>query len=185
MAATSSYLVGLGSMAKEFQLPDTVSGRHCALNELKGQKGTVIMFICNHCPYVRHINNEIVRIANDFQPQGINFIAISSNDVDQYPEDAPAEMKQAAQRLGYPFPYLFDESQEVAKSYDAVCTPDIFVYDKNLSLMYHGQIDDSRPKNNIPITGRDLRAALNNILEKKPTLEDQKPSVGCSIKWRV
>lgn len=185
MAATSSTLIGLGSMAKEFRLPDSVSGRHYALNELKGQKGTVIMFICNHCPYVRHINNEIVKIANDFQPQGINFIAISSNDVNQYPEDAPEEMKRTAQRLGYPFPYLFDESQEVAKSYDAVCTPDIFVYDKNLSLMYHGQVDDSRPKNNIPVTGRDLRAALNNILVEKPTLADQKPSVGCSIKWKV
>lgn len=184
MAATSSASVRLGTKAKDFRLLDTVSGKLCALSDLKGKIGTVIMFICNHCPYVKHVNHEIVSIANEFQQQGIHFISISSNDVTQYPEDAPAEMKQTAQRLGYPFPYLYDESQEVARSYDAVCTPDIFVYDKNLSLIYHGQLDDSRPKNNIPVTGHDLRAALNNILEEKPPLSKQKPSLGCSIKWK-
>lgn len=184
MAATSSISVNLGSTAKEFYLLDTISGKPYALSELKGKKGTVIMFICNHCPYVRHVNNEIVNIANEFQPHGISFTAISSNDVVQYPDDAPAEMKQTAIRLGYPFPYLYDESQDIAKLYEAICTPDIFVYDKNLSLVYHGQVDDSRPKNNIPVTGRDLRAALTNVLEGKPPLVNQKPSIGCSIKWK-
>jgi thiol-disulfide isomerase/thioredoxin len=146
---------------------------------------TVIMFICNHCPYVKHVNSELIRIARDFNAKGVRFIAISSNDASQYPEDGPEEMSRTAQRLGYPFPYLYDESQEVARAYDAACTPDLFVYDKDLILIYHGQIDGSRPGNNIPVSGSDLRMALENFFEGKPALADQKPSVGCSIKWKA
>jgi thiol-disulfide isomerase/thioredoxin len=183
--ATTSSSIDLGSSAKEFRLPDTVTGKVFSLSELKGSKGTVIMFICNHCPYVKHVNKELIRIATDFKTKGVSFIAISSNDAVQYPEDGPEEMLLTAQRLGYPFPYLYDESQDVAKSFNAVCTPDIFVYDANLFLVYHGQIDGSRPKNNILVTGSDLRNALLNLIAGKSPATDQKPSVGCSIKWKT
>jgi peroxiredoxin len=182
--ATTSSVIGLGSSAVEFRLHDTVSGGMFSLNDLKGSMATVIMFICNHCPYVKHVNDELIRIARDFKAKGVSFIAISSNDASLYPEDGPEEMRRTAQRLGYPFPYLYDESQEIARAYDAVCTPDLFVYDKDLFLVYHGQIDGSRPRNNIPVSGSDLRWALQNLLEGKPALADQKPSVGCSIKWK-
>jgi peroxiredoxin len=185
MAATPSVMIPLGSIAPDFTLPDTVSGKNKSLGELKGNVGTMIMFICNHCPYVKHLNNEIISIADSYQAKGINVIAISSNDVGQYPDDGPEQMKVVAQQLGYKFPYLYDESQEVAKAYDAACTPDFYLYDKDLKLFYRGQLDDSRPKNTSPVTGRDMRNALDALVLGKAPIEDQKPSIGCNIKWKM
>ncbi len=185
MAATPSVMVPLGSIAPDFTLPDTVSGKNKSLHELKGNVGTMIMFICNHCPYVKHLNQEIIAIANGYQTKGINVIAISSNDVAQYPDDGPEHMKVVAQQLGYKFPYLFDESQEVAKAYDAACTPDFYLYDKNLKLFYRGQLDDSRPKTTSPVTGKDMRTALDALIAGKAPIEDQRPSIGCNIKWKM
>lgn len=184
MAVTPSNMMPLGTIAPDFTLPDTVTGRMMSLRELKSDIATVIMFICNHCPFVQHVQHELVRLANDYQPKGISFIAISSNDVVGYPDDAPDKMKEVAQRLGYPFPYLYDETQEVAKAYDAACTPDFYIFDKDLKCVYRGQLDDSRPGNLIPVTGRDIRAALDSILRGEPVNPDQKPSVGCNIKWK-
>ena len=184
MAQTPSVMVELGTNAPHFNLPDTISGKQIDLNQIKSDKATVIMFICNHCPYVKHVNVELVKLANDYIPKGISFVAISSNDVVNYPDDSPEKMKEAAQTLGYPFPYLYDETQEVAKAYDAACTPDFYIYDKDLKLVYRGQLDDSRPKTDIPVTGKDIRQALDNILEGKEVSEDQKPSIGCNIKWK-
>jgi peroxiredoxin len=185
MAATPSVMIPLGSVAPSFNLPDTVSGKSRSLEELKGKQGTLIMFICNHCPYVKHLNKEIVAIANEYQSKGINVIAISSNDVGQYPDDGPDQMKVTAHQLGYNFPYLYDESQDVAKAYDAACTPDFYLYNKDLKLLYRGQLDDSRPKNTSPVTGKDMRDALDALLAGKAPTEDQKPSIGCNIKWKM
>lgn len=184
MAATLSNMIELGTTAAGFSLPDTVSGKVLSLQSLKGKTATVIMFICNHCPFVKHVNAEIIKIAKEFSARGVSFIAISSNDVSRYPEDSPEKMKDVADQLGYPFPYLYDEIQEVAKTYDAACTPDFFVYDQFLTLVYRGQLDDSRPGNGIPVTGSDLRQALEAIIQRKPVPRDQKPSIGCSIKWK-
>lgn len=177
-------MIALGTKAPEFTLPDTVSGKNVSLSDLKSAKATVIMFICNHCPFVKHVNIELVRMANDYIPKGISFIAISSNDVVNFPEDSPEKMKEEARALGYPFPYLYDESQSVARAYDAACTPDFFIYDKDLKLAYRGQLDDSRPSNGIPVTGKDIRAALDLLLAGKSIPADQKPSIGCNIKWK-
>ena len=185
MANTPSNMLPLGTKAPDFTLPDTVSGKMLSLNSLKGEKGTVIFFICNHCPFVIHVNEELVRIANDYKDKGIAFIAISSNDVENYPQDAPDLMKKRAEELQYPFPYLYDETQEVARAYDAACTPDNYLFDSELKLVYRGQIDDSRPNNGKPVTGKDLREALDNLLTGKPISKDQKPSIGCNIKWKV
>lgn len=184
MAATPSSMVALGSIAPDFQLRDVTSGKELSLLELKGNVATVVMFICNHCPYVKHVNNELVKISKDFGVKGVNFIAISSNDVSQYPDDAPDKMKETALDIGYTFPYLYDETQEVAKAYDAACTPDFFVYDRHLRLVYRGQLDDSRPSNKEPVTGKDIREVLKALIEAKPVSENQKPSIGCSIKWK-
>ena len=184
MAQTPSTMLPLGTRAPAFTLPDTVSGKPKSLDTLKGVKGTVVMFICNHCPYVKHINAELVRVARDYQRRGIAFIAISSNDAANYPEDGPDKMREAAHKLGYTFPYLYDESQEVAKAYQAACTPDLYVFDTQLALVYRGQFDDSRPKSGKGATGRDLRLALDAVLEGKPVSADQRPSVGCNIKWK-
>lgn len=184
MAATPSVMKALGTVAPPFTLPDTISGRTLTLDALKGEKGTVIMFICNHCPYVKLLNADLVKVAHVYQPQQIKFIAISANDAVKYPADGPDEMKRIAAELEYPFPYLYDESQDVARSYDAACTPDIFVYDKDLKLVYRGQFDDARPGNNKPVTGKDLRAALDALAAGKEISEDQQPSIGCNIKWK-
>jgi peroxiredoxin len=184
MAATPSVMTPLGSMAPDFNLRDTVSEKNLKISSLKGLRGTVVMFICNHCPYVKLLNEAIVKMANDFQPQGISFVAISSNDIVQYPDDGPEKMKEVAKQLAYPFPYLFDETQEVARAYDAACTPDFFVYDKDLKLAYRGQFDDARPGNNKPVTGSDLRSALDALVSGKPVTVDQRPSIGCNIKWK-
>ena len=190
MPETPSTMIPLGSKAPAFSLPDTVSGKMVtpALKTTTGcdqrSNAMVIMFICNHCPFVKHVNKELVKLANDYIPKGISFIAISSNDIINHPEDSPEKMKTTAKELGYPFPYLYDESQEVARAYDAACTPDFFIYDKDLKLAYRGQLDDSRPSNGIPVTGKDIRAALELLLCGKPVPATQKPSIGCNIKWR-
>lgn len=184
MALTESNMLPLGTKAPDFELPDTVSGKYISLSDDRGENGTVVMFICNHCPYVIHVNPELVRIANDYREKGISFIAISSNDVENYPQDGPEKMKENAAAEGYPFPYLYDETQEVAKAYDAACTPDIYVFDKELNLYYRGRLDGSRPKNDIPLTGKDLRAALDSLLNGEPIPERQIPSAGCNIKWK-
>jgi peroxiredoxin len=185
MARTPSVMVALGSKAADFTLPDTVSGASLSLSHLRGQVGTVIMFICNHCPFVKHVNNELVKLANDYAGRGIGFIAISSNDAVAYPDDSPANMKLTAASLHYPFPYLYDESQEVARAYQAACTPDFFIYDNTLHLVYRGQLDDSRPGNGIPVTGRDMRQALDHLVNGRPIPADQKPGIGCNIKWKM
>lgn len=184
MADTPSVMVELGTKAPAFTLKDVVSGEQKSLSQLKSDKATVIMFICNHCPFVKHVNKELVRLANDYIPKGISFVAISSNDVENYPQDSPDKMKKVAEEQGYPFPYLYDETQEVAKAYQAACTPDFYVFDGDLKLVYRGQLDDSRPGNNEPVNGKDIRAALENILAGKPVDKNQKPSIGCNIKWK-
>ena len=184
MALTASTLFNSTKKAPEFTLLNTVSLNMNSLQDLKGANGTVILFICNHCPYVIHINNFLVLLANTYQTKGINFIAISSNDVVKYPQDSPEKMKVLAEKVGYPFPYLYDETQEVAKAYDAACTPDIFLFDKNLNIFYHGQLDDSRPENGIPVTGKDLIPAMDLLLEDKSFLGKELPSMGCGIKWK-
>lgn len=184
MAAVETIQIPLGFKAPDFQLPDVVTGRLSSLNELKGSKGTVIMFICNHCPYVIHIREELMRLAHDYIPQGISFIAISSNDVSNYPDDAPEKMKELAVKLKFPFPYLYDESQAVAKSYFAACTPDFSIFDADLACVYRGQLDNSRPKNEHPVTGKDIRHALDSLLSGNGIVEPQFPSIGCNIKWK-
>ena len=176
-------MLSLGTKAPNFKLNDTISEKEYTLDQLKGIKGTVILFICNHCPYVIHVNPLLIEISDEFIKKGINLIAISSNDIVSYPEDAPHLMKETAKQAGYIFPYLYDASQEVAKAYDAACTPDIYLFNENLNLVYRGQLDGSRPENNIPLTGKDLKNALNCLLENTPNTSIQKPSMGCSIKW--
>ncbi len=185
MAATETYAIPLGFKAPEFTLPDTVDDKEKSLSELRGSKATVIMFICNHCPYVIHINDALIRLAKDYMPEGVAFIAISSNDIENYPQDAPEKMKETAYRLGYPFPYLYDATQEVAKAYHAACTPDISIFDEDMRCVYRGQLDDSRPKNDIPVSGRDVRSALDALLAGKSVSPIQKVSLGCNIKWKI
>ncbi|WP_303317414.1 thioredoxin family protein [Flavivirga abyssicola] len=184
MARTPSNMLPLGTQAPDFNLFDTVSGNNLSLNQLKGRQATVIMFICNHCPFVIHVNPEMVAIANSYSKKGISFIAISSNDVLNYPQDSPENMTIHAKNENYPFPYLYDETQDIAKAYDAACTPDFYVFDADLKLTYRGQLDDSRPGNDIPITGKDLRHALDCLIENKNNTTQQKPSIGCNIKWK-
>lgn len=184
MVETASTMIPLGTKAPEFTLPDTVSGKTLSLNDLKSDQATVVMFICNHCPYVQHVQNQLAALANDYIPKGISFIAISSNDVESYPEDSPARMKEIALRDGFPFPYLYDESQEVARAYKAACTPDFYIFDNSMRLVYRGQLDGSRPKNDVPVTCEDVRRALENILAGEPVDPKQIPSLGCNIKWK-
>lgn len=184
MANTPSNMLPLGSRAADFELIDTVSGKKISLTALKGNKGTVVLFICNHCPFVIHVNKELVMIANEYRSKGISFIAISSNDVENYPQDGPELMKKNARIFNYSFPYLYDETQEVAKAYDAACTPDTYLFDEHLNLVYRGQIDDSRPGNGLPVSGADLRNALDHLLNNRGIVRNQKPSMGCNIKWK-
>ncbi len=185
MARTPSNMIPLGYKAPDFILPDVVSGQNKSLNDLAGNNGTLIMFICNHCPFVIHIQDELVRLANDYIDKGFKFIAINSNDIENYPDDHPGKMKDLALRLNYPFPYLFDESQSVAKAYDAACTPDFYLFDSALKCVYRGQLDDSRPQTDIPVNGKDIRKALDKVLSGEPIDPDQKPSLGCNIKWKT
>ncbi|MDW7680396.1 MAG: thioredoxin family protein [bacterium] len=185
MARTESTMImPLGTTAPDFQLPDVISGEVKALKELKSDKATVVMFICNHCPFVKHIRLELVKLTNEYIRLGISFVAINSNDVEKYPEDSPENMKAMAEEFGFQFPYLFDETQKVATAYYAACTPDFYIFDKQLKCVYRGQFDDSRPENRVSVTGRDIRDALNSILSGKPVDSNQKPSIGCNIKWK-
>lgn len=184
MARTPSNMIPLGTELPAFELPDPSSGRDFSSVELSG-KICVIMFICNHCPYVKHVNQQLVKLANDYLKRDVVFVAISSNDVEKYPEDAPEKMKEVARSLGYQFPYLYDESQETAKAFNAACTPDFYVFDRNHKLVYRGQLDDSRPSLDLPVTGKDLRAALDQTLSGKQVADFQRPSLGCNIKWKV
>lgn len=178
-------MMPLGTPAPDFCLPDTVSGKEVCLPEVRGEVATVVMFICNHCPFVKHIQDELVRLGQEYPARGVSLVAISSNDADQYPEDSPQNMKALAVSLGYAFPYLYDETQQVARRYDAACTPDIFVFDEALECAYRGQLDGSRPGNGIPVTGEDLRSALDALLIGQIVDPVQKPSVGCNIKWKA
>lgn len=184
MAATPSTMVPIGFKAPDFSLLDPVSNSFKSLDELKSDKATVIMFICNHCPFVKFVNDQLVQLALDYQSKGISFIAINSNDADNYPEDSPEKMKEYANKLNYPFPYLFDNTQEIAKAYDAACTPDFYIFDKDKKCVYRGQLDDSRPSNGKSTTGIDIRNALDAILSGKEVSLNQLPSIGCNIKWK-
>ncbi|WP_422355016.1 thioredoxin family protein [Roseivirga pacifica] len=184
MARTPSNMLPLGTQAPDFSLFDTISGKTVSLNELKSDKATVVMFICNHCPFVKHVDVGIVALAKDYQTKGVAFIAISSNDVQNYPQDGPDLMKEEAEKVGYSFPYLYDETQDVAKAYDAACTPDFYIFDAEMKCAYRGQLDGSRPGNGVPVTGSDMRAVLDEILDGKPVSAQQIPSLGCNIKWR-
>ncbi|MGC6524479.1 MAG: thioredoxin family protein [Flavobacteriaceae bacterium] len=184
MARTPSNMLPLGTPAPSFDLLDTISNKTISIENLRGENGTLIAFICNHCPFVIHINDRMIKLANTYQQKGIGFVAISSNDVENYPQDGPLEMKLQAQKLNYPFPYLYDETQSVAKAFDAACTPDFYLFDEKLSLVYRGQMDDSRPGNDIPNDGVDLENAINCLLNNTPIDKIQKPSIGCNIKWK-
>ena len=184
MALTPSNPFPLGSSAPDFSLLDTVSDTEISLEDVRGSKGTVVMFICNHCPFVIHVNKQLVQLAQAYTDKGFGFVAISSNDVENYPQDGPDKMKSHAAEQGYPFPYLYDETQEVAKAYDAACTPDLYVFDADLKSVYHGQLDDSRPNNGVPVTGSDIRNVLDSLLSGIAYEGTQKPSIGCNIKWK-
>ena len=184
MARTPSNMLPLGTLAPDFTLADTVGRKLVSLKEVMGKKGTVVAFICNHCPYVKHINHNLVHLASRYQPRGIGFVAISSNDASMYPEDGPDYMRQNALDEEYCFPYLYDGTQEIARAYDAACTPDFYLFDTDLKLVYRGQLDDSRPGNEVPVTGRDLEQAIHNLIDGLPIVPLQKPSLGCNIKWK-
>lgn len=185
MAATqSTMLLELGAPAPDFRLPDVVTGRTISLDSFAGKKALVVMFICRHCPYVVHVKEELARLGRDYAGQSVGIVAISANDAEAYPADAPESLKEMALELGFNFPFCYDESQETAKAYAAACTPDFYVFDENRRLVYRGQLDDSRPGNGIPVTGRDLRAAIDAVLEGRPVPSRQKPSLGCNIKWK-
>ena len=183
MAETPSTMLALGTQAPDFRLADT-DGRMVALSDYAGAKALLVMFICNHCPFVKHVQGELVRLAKDYQSRGVALVAISSNDTVAYPQDGPAAMKAEKERAGYGFPYLFDETQEVAKAYRAACTPDLYVFDSHQKLAYRGQLDDSRPSRNVPVSGYDVRKALDAVLEARPVDPEQRASIGCNIKWK-
>lgn len=183
MALTASTMLSLGTPAPSFRLPDTVSGQPLALEALRGERGTLVMFLSNHCPYVKHVNAELVRLARAYMPRGIGMAAISSNDIGAYPDDAPSRMTEVARLVGYPFAYLYDPTQDTARAYAAACTPDLFLFDAQLSLAYRGRLDDSTPGNGRPLTGADLRAALDALIAGVQPSADQQPSMGCNIKW--
>lgn len=183
MARTPSTMLPLGTTAPDFKLPDT-NGNLVSLSDFKGKPALLVMFICNHCPYVKHLRDALAQLAREYQPRGIAVVGISSNDVENYPEDGPAKMAEEAKAADYTFPYLHDASQAIAKAYRAACTPDFFLFGPDRRLVYRGQFDDSRPGNGIPVTGKDLRAALDSLLASRSVSADQKPSLGCNIKWK-
>jgi len=185
MARHESAMVALGIPAPAFNLPDVTTGKTLSSEQLRGQQGLLVMFICRHCPFVMHVEKELAAIGKDSEGKGVGIVAISSNDAETYPEDAPDSLKRQAAKLDFNFPYLYDETQQVARAYDAVCTPDFFLFDKGLKLVYRGQLDDSRPGNLIPVTGRDLRLALDALIGGRPISAEQKPSIGCNIKWKT
>jgi peroxiredoxin len=184
MAATESAMLALGTPAPAFSLQDVREGKTHTADSLAGPKGLLVMFICTHCPFVKHVEHELAKIGRDYQRSGIGIVAISSNDADNYPDDSPEGLAAQAKREGFVFPYLYDETQEVARAYDAACTPDLFLFDGQKKLVYRGQLDSSRPGNNVPVTGSDLRAAMDALVAGRPVSPEQKPSVGCNIKWK-
>ena len=184
MARTPSTMIDLGTEAPDFCLPEPATGKTVCRDDFKGKKGLLVMFISNHCPYVKHIADELARFGREYQEKGLGIVAINANDVANYPDDSPEKMVEEVRARGYTFPYLFDESQEVAKAYQAACTPDFFLFDGDFKLVYRGQFDDARPRNDEPVTGKNLRAAADALLAGEPIPEDQKPSLGCNIKWK-
>jgi len=184
MVLTPSTMLPLGTIAPNFQLLDVVSEKIISLDQFNHQKGLLIMFICQHCPFVKHIQIELGKLGQDYQNQGLEIIAISSNSIETHPEDSPEKLKQMAEEFNFNFPICYDETQEIAKAYTAACTPDFFLFDHNKKLVYRGQLDDSRPSNGLPVTGKDLRQAIDLLLNNQPISEDQKPSIGCNIKWK-
>jgi len=177
-------MVALGSTAPDFALRDVVTGKTVTLSGAAGPKGMLAMFICRHCPFVKHVKEELAKIGRDYAKSGVGIVAISANDESTHPEDSPANLAAMSKALGFSFPYLFDESQDVAKAYDAQCTPDFFLYDAKQTLVYRGQLDSSRPGNDIPVTGKDLRGALDALVAGRAISPDQRPSIGCNIKWK-
>ncbi|HXR04131.1 MAG TPA: thioredoxin family protein [Verrucomicrobiae bacterium] len=184
MALTPSTMLPLGTTAPDFKLPDA-NGKTVALADFQDKPVLLVLFICNHCPYVKHIRAGLAQLARDYLPRGVAIVGINANDVANYPDDSPARMKEEVKAAGYLFPYLYDETQSVAKAYRAACTPDIYLFDKGRKLVYRGQLDDSRPGNGIPVTGKDLRTALDAALAGKPISPNQKASMGCNIKWKA
>lgn len=184
MARTPTKKIPLGFEPPYFELPEPLTGKTVSLNDIRGEKGTLVMFICNHCPFVIHVLHELINIGNDYKEKGIGIVAINANDVENYPDDHPDKMKTLVLEKNIPFPYLFDESQEVARAYDAACTPDFNLFDANNKCVYRGQLDGARPGNDIPVTGQDLRMALDQVLRGDKVPEDQMPSIGCNIKWK-
>ena len=183
MVATASTMSPLGTVAPEFSLPDT-NGKSVSLADFKDAPALLVVFMCNHCPFVKHIGGGLAELAREYQGRGVAIVGINANDIAKYPDDSPQKMVEEVATAGYTFPYLFDETQEVAKAYQAACTPDFFVFDRDQQLVYRGQMDDSRPDSGIQVTGKDLRAALDAVLAGQPALENQKPSMGCNIKWK-
>jgi peroxiredoxin len=184
MARTPSSMVELGRAAPDFRLPDVVNGRMVARGDAVGPKGMLAMFICRHCPFVKHVQDELAKLGRDYAKSGVGIVAISANDESGFPEDSPENLAKMSRELGFTFPYLYDETQDVARAYDAQCTPDFFLYDGSGRLVYRGQLDDSRPGNGLPVTGQDLRAALDAVITGKPVPRNQRPSIGCNIKWK-
>ena len=184
MVRTPSTMLPLGTTAPDFELPN-VDGRLVGLAEAAGPRGTVVMFICNHCPFVKHVADQLAALARDYLSHGIGFVAISSNNIAAHPADSPEQMVREAEERGYPFPYLYDETQDVAKDYHAACTPDFYLFDAEKKLTYRGQLESSRPGNGIPVTGSDLRGAIDALISGRPSVVDQKPSIGCNIKWKA
>lgn len=185
MALTESTMLELGTAAPDFALTDVVSGKTVRRDDFKGNKALLVMFICTHCPYVKHIEKTLGKLGADYAGKSLGIVAISSNDVTTHPADSPEGLKQQAQTYGFLFPYLYDETQAVARAYKAACTPDFFLFDSDLKLVYRGQYDSSRPGNGLPVTGEDLRAAIDTVLAGKPVPADQRPSIGCNIKWKA
>ena len=183
--AVPSTMLALGTKAPAFELPDVTSGRTVSLSDFEAKRALLVMFICRHCPYVGHVRGELARLGREFADSELAIVAISANDPDEYPEDAPESLAAEAREAGYAFPYLFDETQEVAKAYTAACTPDFFLFDADRALVYRGQLDDSRPSNGLPVTGEDVRAAIDAVLSGGPVPQEQRASIGCGIKWRA
>ena len=183
--ATPSTMLPLGTPVPPFALADVSSGKMVTLDDFVGKSALLVMFVCNHCPYVVHVMGELGRLGRDYLPRGVGVLAINANSEVSHPEDGPANMRALAEREGWAFPFVFDRTQSVARSFDAACTPDFFVFDRARTLVYRGQLDDSRPRNGVPVTGRDLRAALDAVLEGTPVAAEQRPSIGCNIKWNL
>ena len=184
MAKTLSTMLDLGTTAPEFTLPDVISGKTMTLRDFANRKALLVMFICRHCPFVKHIEQELARLGRDYANRDVAIVAISANDAAEYPDDAPGSLKEMAEQLGFSFPFLYDESQSAAKAYSAACTPDFFLFDQSRKLVYRGQLDDSRPESEIPVTGKDLRAAIDAVLSDEAVNSDQRASIGCNIKWK-